>query len=59
MLSLLIENKRKEMIETGLSKGFNDNETLRLSRELDSLINKKMLEQIEKKHKGVEETKTG
>jgi hypothetical protein len=49
LLSLLIENKRKEMIETGLSKGFNDNETLRLSRELDSLINKKMLEQIEKK----------
>ncbi|SES91986.1 Spo0E like sporulation regulatory protein [Salinibacillus kushneri] len=32
--------KRKELIEAGLTKGFQDQETLWLSQELDKLINK-------------------
>ncbi|WP_420865917.1 Spo0E family sporulation regulatory protein-aspartic acid phosphatase [Bacillus coahuilensis] len=35
----LIENKRKEMILVGLRKGLTHKDTLRLSRELDDLLN--------------------
>lgn len=37
-----IERKRDEMIRVGMEKGLNDPETIRLSQELDKLINKAM-----------------
>ncbi|SDK20605.1 aspartyl-phosphate phosphatase Spo0E family protein [Sediminibacillus albus] len=37
-----IESKRQEMIRCGLKKGFTHIETLRLSKELDELLNKNM-----------------
>lgn len=37
-----IERKRDEMIRVGMAKGLNDPETIRLSQELDKLINKAM-----------------
>lgn len=38
-LSLEIELKRNEMIQNGLTNGFTDKETIKLSQELDELLN--------------------
>ncbi|MEC1768298.1 aspartyl-phosphate phosphatase Spo0E family protein [Schinkia azotoformans] len=38
-LNLQIEKLREELIETGLSKGFNNPETIQLSQQLDKLLN--------------------
>ncbi|PAE16731.1 hypothetical protein CHH91_07495 [Virgibacillus sp. 7505] len=35
-----IEDKRLEMIKYGLEHGFNNDDTIRLSQELDQLLNK-------------------
>ena len=37
-----IEKLRKKMIEIGLSKGFTSEETIKLSKKLDNLINLQM-----------------
>lgn len=38
-LSAQIEQKRKEMIKIGLSKGLSDEQTIKISQELDELLN--------------------
>ncbi|WP_335870179.1 aspartyl-phosphate phosphatase Spo0E family protein [Bacillus sp. 2205SS5-2] len=35
----LIEEKRRQMIQVGLAKGLTNHETVRLSKELDVLLN--------------------
>ncbi len=42
MLELLIEEKRKRMIELALEFGFTANETIMCSQELDHLLNLKL-----------------
>lgn len=41
-LDLEIEKKRQEMIIIGLNKGFHHKDTIRISEELDILINEMM-----------------
>ncbi|PTY92345.1 aspartyl-phosphate phosphatase Spo0E family protein [Heyndrickxia sporothermodurans] len=41
-LSVDIEKKRMEMINVGMSKGFTNEETIKISQELDDLINRSM-----------------
>ncbi|MGG3641442.1 aspartyl-phosphate phosphatase Spo0E family protein [Bacillus gobiensis] len=41
-LVLDIEQKRNEMINVGMIKGFTDKQTIKLSEELDQLINLSM-----------------
>ncbi|WP_233569487.1 aspartyl-phosphate phosphatase Spo0E family protein [Falsibacillus albus] len=38
-LAILIEEKRGEMIESGLINGFSNQDTVKLSQELDELLN--------------------
>ncbi|MBM7572561.1 aspartyl-phosphate phosphatase Spo0E family protein [Aquibacillus albus] len=38
-LDLAIQKKREEMIEVGLKKGLNHNETVLISQQLDQLLN--------------------
>ncbi|WP_084599462.1 aspartyl-phosphate phosphatase Spo0E family protein [Pontibacillus chungwhensis] len=40
LIGMEIEKKRKEMVDSAIQRGFNDEYTLRLSQELDQLINK-------------------
>ncbi|WP_458414363.1 Spo0E family sporulation regulatory protein-aspartic acid phosphatase [Schinkia sp. CFF1] len=42
-LNILIEKKRKQMISNGLQHGFTNITTIRLSQELDKLINQALL----------------
>lgn len=37
-----IDEKRKEMIKSGIDRGLSDEKTLKLSQELDKLINQSM-----------------
>ncbi|MEH7177620.1 aspartyl-phosphate phosphatase Spo0E family protein [Neobacillus vireti] len=41
-LVVKIENVRKQMINVGMSSGFTSEETIRLSKKLDNLINLQM-----------------
>ncbi|WP_258000399.1 aspartyl-phosphate phosphatase Spo0E family protein [Bacillus sp. Marseille-P3661] len=42
-LLLTIERSRKELIQFGLEKGFSDQNTIKLSQELDKLINQYLI----------------
>ncbi|MCD5325278.1 MULTISPECIES: aspartyl-phosphate phosphatase Spo0E family protein [Pontibacillus] len=39
LVGIEIEKKRKEMVDSAMQRGFNHERTLRLSQELDQLIN--------------------
>lgn len=41
-----LENTREKMIQCGLEKGFLNDETIRLSRKLDQLLNLYQLENV-------------
>ncbi|WP_242705585.1 aspartyl-phosphate phosphatase Spo0E family protein [Pontibacillus sp. ALD_SL1] len=40
LVGMEIEKKRKEMVDSAIQRGFNDEYTLQLSQELDQLLNK-------------------
>jgi hypothetical protein len=47
-----LEKKRAEMVEVGMSKGFTDPETVRISQEVDELHNEVMRWEIMQEMKG-------
>ncbi|WP_368298837.1 aspartyl-phosphate phosphatase Spo0E family protein [Cytobacillus firmus] len=49
-LSTTIEQKRDEMIRVGMSKGLCDEETIKISQELDELIYRKLQQNRESKN---------
>ncbi|WP_223700528.1 aspartyl-phosphate phosphatase Spo0E family protein [Sutcliffiella deserti] len=39
LIQLAVENKRKQMIQTASKTGFTSNETIKVSQELDKILN--------------------